>query len=139
MCKRGEIIFINEYRHHEKEIFGHPFVVLSDEAGKVCGIDFDLVCLVMSSFKDEEQRKRKLTYPGNFPVSASEKTLDGMDNLDAYIKANQFYYFDSSITNFTLIGSLDIDAWTALLTFIETLSQKGIAIEQIIDNLKQQS
>ena len=136
MCKKGDIIFVHHYKHKGVELSGHPFVVLEDNAGEIFGVSFDMICLVMSSFKDEAQMKRKLSYGGNFPVKASDKTLRNFTNKDAFIKADQFYYFDRSNLDFSVIGSVDIDAWEALLTFIEGLAEKGLDILHITDNLQ---
>ena len=136
MCQKGDIILVKGYAHEGVTISSHPFVVLSDEAGQVCGLDFDLIALAMSSFKNEDQKRRKLSYPGNFPVSASEKNMNGMVSKDAYIKAEQFFYFDKASLNYVHIGSITSEAWESLLAFIEAFSEKGISIERVIDNLK---
>ena len=135
-CIKGDIIFVKDYIHEGKHLKGHPFVVLSDEPGQIYGVDFNLVALVMSSFKNEEQRKRKLSYPGNFAVSASEKTISGKENKDAFIKAEQLYYFDTEKLDYTVIGQLSIDVWEALLDFMDDLAEKGIEFKDIVDNIQ---
>lgn len=110
MCKKGDIILIKEYKDGENVLSRHSFVVIDDEGGRVCGLDYDFVALVMSSFKDEQQRKRKLEYPGNFEITAADKQMQSWANgKDGYIKAEQFYYFEKPKLNFRVIGSLTED------------------------------
>lgn len=139
MCKQGDIIVINEYKDHGSVLSRHSFVVIDDEGGTVQGLSFDFIAQVMSSFKSEEQKQRKLKYPGNFPITASDKNMNpGANNKEGYIKAEQFYYFDKSKTKFSVIGKMTDTTFFDLLDFIESLAGKGVSIEQIIDNLYEQ-
>ena len=136
MCKKGDIILIREYKDGENVLSRHSFVVIEDEGGRVCGLNYDLVALVMSSFKDEQQKARKLKYPGNFEITAADEQMQSWAHgKDGYIKAEQFYYFDKSRLDFKVIGALTEDAWDALVDFIEALSTRGVEIQQILDNL----
>lgn len=136
MCKRGDIIFVRHYQDGDKQLGQHSFVVLDDEGGNVRGVPYDLIALVMSSIKNDRQRDKKLSYPGNFEVSASCQQVNIPSNgKDAYIKAEQFYYFQKENLDYVQIGSLTIDAWAALLEFIEAFAEKGVQIKQITDNL----
>jgi len=136
MCKVGDIILINNYNHNGKILNRHSFVVLSDEAGQIQGLDYDIICNVMSSFKDEEQRKKKLKFPGNFPITHDDSTILNGNDKDGYIKAEQFYYFDKETIDFMVIGSMDEDAFNLLIDFIHSLE---IEIQHIVDNLEQTS
>ena len=110
--------------------------MIDDSNGKVFGVDFDFIAVVMSSFKDQLQRERKLRYPGNFPVAADSSMLASWANTkDGYIKAEQFYYFKKDNLKFRTIGKLTEDAFNSLIAFIEDLASNGIQIEQIVDNL----
>lgn len=136
MCKQGDIILVNQYQDHGNMLSRHSFVVIDDIGGKVRGLPFDFVALVMSSFKDEEQKQRKLGYPGNFPITASDKAMQPWANQkDGYIKAEQFYYFDKSKLHYSVIGALNQETFDLLLDFIEGLAARGIQIDQITDNL----
>ena len=136
MCKKGDIIIIQEYKDSEKLLNRHSFVVIEDEGGRVCGLSYDIVALVMSSFKSEEQKRKKLSYPGNFEVSPTDESIgQWAHGKGGYIKAEQFYYFDKSKTNYLVIGSLTPDAWDALVDFIEALPEQGVEIREILDNL----
>lgn len=136
MCKKGDIILIREYRDGNSLLSRHSFVVIEDEGGRVCGLNYDLVALVMSSFKGNEQRERKLNYPGNFEVTSADKNMQPWANeKDGYIKAEQFYYFDKSKMDYSVIGSLTDDTWNTLVDFIEALPGRGVEIHRVIDNL----
>ncbi len=136
MCKKGDIILVRKYRDGNYDLGRHSFVVIEDEGGRVCGLTYDLVALVMSSFKDEEQRKKKLRYPGNFEVEPADKDMQPWANdKSGYIKAEQFYYFDKSKLDFSVIGALTDAAWEALVEHIESLPGRGVEIRQILDNL----
>lgn len=136
MCKKGDIILINEYKDRKNILSRHSFVVIDDEGGQVCGLAYDFVALVMSSFKNQSQREKKLRFPGNFEITSADKNMPSWANdKSGYIKAEQFYYFDKSKIDFTVIGSLTADTWNTLVQFIESLSEQGIEIRQILDNL----
>lgn len=90
----------------------HSFVVIEDEGGRVCGLNYDFVTLVMSSFKSEAQREKKLRYPGNFEITAEDKQIGSWAHgKSGYIKAEQFYYFDKTNLDYTVIGSLTSETW----------------------------
>lgn len=136
MCKKGDIILVRSYKDGDCNLSQHSFVVIDDEGGCVCGLTYDLVALVMSSFKSEEQRKQKLKYPGNFELVPEDKVMQPWANSKSgYIKAEQFYYFDKSKLDYTVIGMLTDNAWDALLDFIEALPERGVEIQQVLDNL----
>lgn len=67
MCNIGDIILINNYNDNGKILHRHSFVVIDDEGGEIMGLPYDFVANVLSSFKDNIQRQRKLSYDGNFP------------------------------------------------------------------------
>ena len=132
MCKVGDIILVTEYASEGVNLTRHSFVVLSDEAGKIQGLDYDIVCNVISSFKSEEQKQKKLKFPGNFPIKAEDKNIPNSRlNVDGYIKAEQFYYFSKEKTNYIVIGELSKVVFNVLIEFIQGLD----SIQEIIDNL----
>lgn len=130
-CQVGDIIVVSNYMSHGKPINGHSFVVLSTEHGKIQGLDYDLVCNVMSSFHSEEHRRKKLGYPGNFEYPADQENVKNGHGRAGFIKAEQFYYFDSEKTDFYVIGNITSDLLDDLLLFIDKLKE----VEHIIDNL----
>ena len=61
MCKMGDIIVVNKYIGDDgKEIGKHSFVVINDEGGTISGLDYTMVSSAISSFKNEQQRKKKV-------------------------------------------------------------------------------
>lgn len=132
MCKMGDIIVIKNYKDGEKEIEKHSFIVLDDIGGEIQGLPYDIVCNVMSSFKNEEQKIRKLKYPGNFPISHNDTKTNPNNGKDGYIKSEQFYYFNKEKIDFTVIGSMNIEAFNNLISFIEKLN---VTFNDIVDNL----
>ena len=59
MCKIGDIIVVDKYKKDGLEIKNHSFIVLSDKDGKIQGLDYNIIGLVMSSFKDDKQKEKK--------------------------------------------------------------------------------
>jgi hypothetical protein len=132
MCKIGDIILINNYNDSGICISKHSFVVISDVAGQIQGLDYDLICNVMSSFKNEEQRLKKLTYPGNFPITHNDSVVTNGNTKDGFIKAEQIYYFSKEKIDFITIGSMKEEVFKMLIDFINELD---IEIQHVIDNL----
>jgi len=132
MCKVGDIIVVEKYIDDGKTLSRHSFVVLNDEYGEIQGLDYDIVCNVISSFKDEEQKRRKLQFQGNFPIKAEDKNItNSKRNVDGYIKAEQIYYFSKEKTNYVVIGNLSIEVFNSLIQFIQELKE----IREITCNL----
>lgn len=131
MCKVGDIIVVRNYKSQGEDMKRHSFVVLSTENGKIQGLDYDMVCNVMSSFHSEEHRKKKLGYPGNFEYLAEQENIQNGHGRSGFIKAEQFYYFDRNKTDFYVLGNVEPELFNELLEFISGLDE----IEHIIDNL----
>jgi hypothetical protein len=134
MCRIGDIILVNGYQHRNQNIDKHSFVVLSTEHGRIQGLEYNLVCNVMSSFKNEQQKQRKLGYPGNIEILDSDRVVPDGNNRDGYIKAEQFYYFDKEKLDYQVIGNVTVEFFNLLIAFINELD---IPIEHIIDNLEE--
>ena len=134
MCEIGDIIVIEKYKDGNNDLSRHSFVVIQDEGGCIRGLSFDIVALVMSSFKDEQQRQRKMQYD-NFPIVPNDRDLtEGGNEKDGYIKADQFYFFQKANIQYRVIGKLKDDILLLLFEFIETELKEDPKI--IIDNLK---
>ena len=131
MCKVGDIILVKEYKSDDVILNKHSFIIIDDENGKIQGLEYNFVCNVMSSFKDEKHKLKKLSYPGNFEVHNKETSTDRNNGKDGFVKADQFYYFNKDKLNYERIGNIDEDFLKRLFEFIESLDQ----IEEIIDNL----
>ena len=74
MCKIGDIIVVRKYIGDDNKIIDkqHSFVVIDDNSDVIEGISYDLVTNVMSSFKDEEHRKRKLSHKENLEITSDD-------------------------------------------------------------------
>ena len=131
MCRVGDIIVKREYISQGKKLGQHSFVVLQDNGGKICGMDYDLVCNVMSSFHSEDHRKRKLKFPGNLEYSASEEAVKNGHGKGGYIKADQLYYFREADIDYFVIGNVSPELYKRLVDLISSLD----TIEDITDNL----
>ena len=60
------ILFLTRYLFDDGEIISrHSFVVINDKPGFIEGLNYDLISNVMSSFKNEEHRMRKLKFEEN--------------------------------------------------------------------------
>lgn len=132
MCKVGDIIIIDNYKDNGTYINKHSFVVLDDENGEIQGLSYDMVCNVMSSFKNEKQRNKKLRYPGNFLITSDDKVTNPDNGREGYIKAEQLYYFNKEKIEYQVIGRMNDESLEKLIRFIENLE---VDIEEIIDNL----
>lgn len=133
MCKVGDIILVDSYKHGEKVLSKHSFVVVFDEAGEIRGLPFDIACNVMSSFHSTEHKIKKLGFQGNFPITYddSDLTLTSPNQNDGYIKAEQFYLFNLSKIKYIVIGKMVQETFDELIEFIESLPTH----EFIDDNL----
>jgi len=133
MCKIGDIILVDSYKTHGKTMNQHSFIVLEDNNGNIRGLDYDMVGIVMSSFKDEKQKLEKMKFPGNFPLSFKEQNIfDGGNGKDGFIKTEQFYYFNKNKINLRVIGYMQEDVFEQIIKFISELK---IPLEQITENL----
>ena len=130
MCKVGDIILVETFLQGGRCLPRHYFVVLSTEGGTIQGLNFDIVCNMLSSFKNEEQRKKKLSYPGNFELVSS--SIDKENKKDGFVKAEQLYFFNREKTDYRVVGNLLEEIFKKLIEYIENLD---IPLEHITDNL----
>ena len=131
-CQVGDIIVVNNYVSQGKSLGRHSFVVINADREKIQGLDYDVVCNVMSSFHSEEHRLHKLEFPGNMEYSSNDEKIGNGHGKDGYIKADQFYFFNLNDLDYYVIGSITPALVTALQEFISQLKN----VEFIIDNLK---
>lgn len=132
MCKIGDIILINKYKHGNKILKHHSFIVLDDDGGNIEGLNYDLICNVLSSFKNDDQKSKKLSYNGNFPVS-NDDTITNPDNgLSGYVKTDQLYFFKKEGLDYQVIGYIKPEILELIIEFI---NDSNFTIESITDNL----
>lgn len=132
MCKIGDIILIRKYKDGKNQLGKHSFIVIDDRKGVIEGLPYDMICNVLSSFKDEKQRKRKLGYDGNFPISHDDTITNPDNGNNGYVKADQLYYFKKDKIDYQVIGNILPDILNLLFEFI---SESNFPIVEIIDNL----
>lgn len=132
MCKVGDIILVDNYQSEGKALGKHSFIIISDENGKIEGIDYDFICNVMSSIKSETQKQKKLSYPGNFLISNDDTITNPNNGKDGYVKTDQLYYFSKDKLSYQVIGSVKKEIMELLLEFINEANLRVIAIT---DNL----
>jgi hypothetical protein len=133
MCKIGDIILVNNYKDKGKTLRRHSFVVISDENGEIEGLSYDLICNVLSSFKNDEQKKRKMGYPGNFPIANGDTITTPHNSKDGYLKTDQLYYFNKSILDYSVIGYIKPDILGLIFDYI---NESDFDMEAIINNLE---
>ena len=132
MCKVGDIILVDNYKHGDKVLNRHSFVVLNTDKDEIQGLEYDFVCNVMSSFHSEAHKKKKMNYPGNYRVNPGDVDVRDGNDREGYIKAEQFYYFKRDSIDYTVIGTMDPEFFAELVNFIENLD---IDIVHVVDNL----
>jgi len=139
MCKIGDIITVSNFvGDGNNQVGNHYFVVVNDKNGEIEGLNFDVVGTVMSSFKSEEHRAKKLQYEENLEVTETEGKINNRDLRDGYIKADQLHYFNKENTNYFVVGQVDGDVLIKLLEKMQYLDTKG-KLKQNIENIKETS
>lgn len=139
MCVKGDIILVNSYKSHGAILPKHSFIVIDDTGGSIESLSFDYIATVMSSEKTVEQLRRKLSYPGNLPIAASEQTITdppGGNKRNGYTKCEQFYYFKKDNIQFQVIGHLNPGVIDIIIEYINELIANHVEFEHITDNLK---
>lgn len=109
MCKIGDIIVVKKYIGDDGKIVDkqHSFVVIDDNHDKIQGIEYDLVANVMSSFRDEEHRAKKLKYKENVEITSNDIDNEKNNGKTGYIKADQLYYFDKNNIDYYIFAHVD--------------------------------
>ena len=132
MCKVGDIILIDECKCNGKLLGQHSFIVVSDKDGTVEGLDYDIIANIMSSFKNQEQKEKKLSYDGNFPIANNDTVTNPHNNKDGFVKTEQLFYFSKSKLSYKVIGYVKPDIMDLLIEFI---NNSNVPIVSITDNL----
>ena len=138
MCKLGDIIVVSNYIGDDgSKINRHSFVVINDKPGFIEGLRYDLVTNVMSSFKSEEQRMRKLKFEENVEI-LGEHIISNIpkNNKTGFIKADQLIFFDKNKINYYVMGHISDELLDELIMIIISLSKKGL-LKQNISNIKE--
>lgn len=137
MCKLGDIIVVNRYVGDDgKNINKHSFVVINDKPGFIEGLHYDFISNVMSSFKSEKHRIKKLNFEENVEIFANQ-VISNIDknSKSGFIKADQLIYFDKNRIDYYVFGHISDELLGELAMIIVSLSRKGL-LKQNIYNLK---
>lgn len=127
MCKIGDIIVVNSYKGDDGIVLkSHSFIVLDDTLGTIEGCSYDLICNVMSSFRNKpgEYKTKKLKYQENLGVTKNDISVIG-NTEEGYIKADKLYFFEKSKLSYAVIGNINPDIFEKLLVLIQKLQEKG--------------
>ena len=138
MCKLGDIIVVSEFKGEDgANVPTHSFIVVDDTHDKIKGLNYDFVAPIMSSFRDEEHRKKILSYSVNKEITNSD--LDGDFKLKkaSYVKANKLYYFDKKNIKYYVLARVNDDFLEELMKVILTLDEKD-RLSIITTNLKEE-
>lgn len=120
MCKIGDIIVVKKYIGDDGKVIDkqHSFVVIDDNPDSVEGISYDLVTNVMSSFKDEEHRKKKLSRKENLEITSDSIISNTKNGKSGYIKADQLFYFDKSKLDYYVFAQVNRELLDELIRLI---------------------
>lgn len=118
MCQIGDIIIIKKYKDRGEMQHQHAFLVISEEQGKINNIPYNINCNVISAFKDEDHKIRKMRSPGNFPIVLDAYDVEMGNSNEGYIKADQIFYFQKENIEYEVIGKVASDKFNSLLAFI---------------------
>lgn len=127
MCKLGDIIVVKEYVGEDgTKVRQHSFVVVNDKPDFIEGVGYDFIANVMSSFKSEEQRMKKLRFEENIEIISDEVISKlPLNKKSGFIKADQLFYFDKSQIEYYVLGKISEDLLDELLMVIVSLNKKG--------------
>ncbi len=108
--------------------------MINDDPDSIQGLPFDIVTTVISSFKSEEQRKKKLKYKGNIEIDEYEKNGTRVFDKPSYIKADKLFYFNKEKLDYYVFGRITDDLLDELIKIIIELSNSN-QITQVTNNL----
>lgn len=119
ICKIGDIIVIEKYIGDDGErVSKHSFIVIDDTPGQIGGLNYSLVTNVMSSFRDEEHKNKKLRFKENLEITSDDIIADSKNNKSGYIKADQLIYFDKDKINYYVFAHVDSELLDELIRLI---------------------
>lgn len=135
MCKLGDIIVVNKYiGDDKKEIGAHSFIVVDDTNGTIKGLEYTMVASVISSFKSEEHKKKKLKFQENIEIT-NNNLIEGKNlKKPSYVKVDKLFYFDKNNLDYYIFARISDDFLDELLKIILQLSEKE-KLTIITDNL----
>ena len=72
----------------------------------------------MSSFKDEEHRRKKLSYKGNLEIRSDDIISNTKNGKNGYIKADQLFYFNKNKLDYYVFAQIDRELLDELIRLI---------------------
>ncbi len=127
MCKIGDIIRIEKYVTEDGvDMTRHSFIVVDEDGGEISGCSYDFVANVMSSIKNESHKEKKLRYIENLLITADDRECSPENGKEAFIKADQLYYFSKSCIEYTVMGQATDEIMDTLFDLIKLLDEKGM-------------
>lgn len=137
MCKLGDIIVVNKYVAENGESIGrHSFIVIDDNPNCIKGLSYTHVTTVISSFKNEEQKAKKLKYKENIEICEFENNGIQKFSKPSYIKADKLFYFNKDKLDYYVFGRISDDLLDELMKLILELSNED-KITLVTDNLQE--
>ncbi|MGL5329088.1 MAG: type II toxin-antitoxin system PemK/MazF family toxin [Peptostreptococcaceae bacterium] len=134
MCKVGDIILVNTYKHGDTVLNKHSFVVVDTDGGKIKSAEYHMNGVVMGSFHNEKHREKKLAYTQNIEILNSETHTSPDNGKDGYVKCDQLYYFNKEKISYSVIGDVSEETMIKIMDHINELAEEG-KVTNIIDNL----
>lgn len=138
MCKVGDIIVVEKYVGEDGTVLPrHSFVVVDDNADEISGLKYDFVANVMSSFKDDRHKTKKLKFKENLGITSEDIISDTKNGRDGYIKADQLYYFKKKKLKYYVFASINDELLDELIKLIIELEVEN-KLKQNTKNLEQE-
>lgn len=100
-------------------------MVIDNNQDEVEGIAYDLVANVMSSFKNEEHRKKKIKHKENLEIISDNIISNTKNSRNGFIKADQLFYFDKSKLDYYIFASISPELLDELIRLIIELRLEG--------------
>ena len=139
MCAVGDIIRIESYISEDGvDMSRHSFIVIDDESSTISGYSYDFIANVMSSFKSEEHKEKKLRYLENVLITEEDRDCNPENGKEAYVKADQLYYFDKSKINYTVMGTATDEIMNTIYDVIEILDKQDKIKINIRNTIKEE-
>lgn len=123
MCKFGDVIVVKKYIGDDGEIVNqHSFIVIDDNPGEIKSLRYDLVTNVMSSFKSEAHRKKKMKFAENLEIESEDIISESKNLKTGYIKADQLYYFEKKNIDYYVFARIDPELLDELIRLVIEIS-----------------
>ncbi len=128
MCRPGDIIIIKNFKDElGSSVDKHSFIVIDNKKY----ITSNMMC----SFKDDDQKQKKLKYYSNYEIDSNYINGNSINTKNGYIKIDKLYHFDKDKTNYKVIAHVDIKLLSKMYKYMLGLSIKG-RLKVVDSNIK---